>query len=162
MKIRVHELAAELKLPHQRVLELLRAMGIRVKGPSSAVEDHDADALRGTLRYTPSLRTGLRTDWPRRTAVVASPPRRDSSTLFERSGFATLAEWYEAQVVTSVTSASREAAAAQSRAIYEADRLARYSADASRRHDLPERTSAPTARRITFVQGGAPGLGKRR
>lgn len=46
MTPRVHEVASELGLRSPRVLELLQAMGVHVKGPSSPITEDQADALR--------------------------------------------------------------------------------------------------------------------
>jgi hypothetical protein len=157
MKLRLHELAGELGLPPQRVVELLRAMNVRVKGPSSAVDDQDADVLRQTLRADPSLRIGRRPESWRVAAATYPTPQSSDWSRFERSGFATLAEWAAAQDVLAVNGASRRAAAAKSQAIWEANLRNR------RRGGTPTDQPAPRAeRRYTFVQGGAPGLGKRR
>ncbi len=151
MNIRLHELAAELGLPSRRVLELLRKMDVPVKGPSSALLDADADALRQALRTDPSLRV----DGP----VSRGPAGRriNEWRMFENSGFATFAEWTLARAALAVNIESRRAAAAQSQAIWEAKQRERR-----REGDPAARPSRRAEPRFTFVQGGAPGLGKRR
>ncbi|WP_167542319.1 translation initiation factor IF-2 N-terminal domain-containing protein [Rathayibacter tritici] len=156
MKIRVHELAVELGLPARRLVDHLREIGIHVKGPSSSLEDADAVTAR---RLVPARDAHSR--WP--TEPATKDRQLAEHQLFERSGYATFSEWRHAREVAQATSPSRQAAASQSVDIWEAARRSRQEAD-QRRWSDPLDQPSPSARRPrqSFVQGGAPGLGKRR
>ncbi|MDY0914483.1 translation initiation factor IF-2 N-terminal domain-containing protein [Rathayibacter festucae] len=156
MKIRVHELAVELKLPSLQVVLLLHDIGIHVKGPSSSLDDADEATAR---RLLPAK--AARSQWSADPTTKKRP--LTEYQLYERSGFATYSEWCAAREVAQATYQSRQAAAAQSSEIYEAARNARREADRARWSDPFDRPSTtPRSKQLPFVHGGAPGLGKRR
>lgn len=154
MKPRVHEVASELGLRSPRAVELLQAMGVHVKGPSSSISKDEADALR--------LAAGALSGKPQSRPVFIAKHPRTGALLHFTVNEAKHQQWLEHQERMRIVDASRAEAAARSREIYEDQRQARRDADRLRWEGSFEGPTEPRqADRAIIYRGGAPGLGKR-
>lgn len=157
MTVRVHELATDLGLSSARVLELLLAMSLPTKGPSSSVEPHHADAVRQAYEAMAPAAMPLVPE-PRPT------PRhqRAKELLYLSTNGQSREDWLTEQALIRRVNTSRQEAAAKSRELYEADQATRREADRRRWEGSFEGPREPKhASRAIVYQGGAPGLGKR-
>jgi len=77
-KVRVHELAKAHDMSSKDVLDKLRAAGIKVKAPASAVDEDEAKAA---IEGRPLPSNGAQAEAPRAVPLPAPPPARAPPAL---------------------------------------------------------------------------------
>src|SRR3990170_2690734 len=87
-KVRIHQLAKELNMPNEKIIELLAKRGITVKGPFEALDEATVEHLRKVVRRDGEkakarLEAKPEIKAPRATKAAAKPQEAVAATVTE-------------------------------------------------------------------------------